>query len=89
MSVSVTKLNWPLQAEERREGEEDSLVVQRDNETGDIITQKTQTIRGPAGSSRTIKTIERIRGGERQVESSVGEAKIMKIEEMMEIQVLN
>jgi len=81
-----TLLQQKIEAEERREGEEDSLVVQRDNETGDIITQKTQTIRGPAGSSRTIKTIERIRGGERQVESSVGEAKIMKIEEMMEIQ---
>jgi len=64
----------------------DTIYVQMDNQTGEIISHKTHTIRSPDGSSRTIKTIEKIKNGEIQTENSVGEAKIMKIEEMMNIE---
>lgn len=57
-----------------------------DNETGEIISQKTHTIRSPDGSSRTIKTIEKIKNGEIETENRVGQAKLMKIEEMMNIE---
>jgi len=64
----------------------ETIYVQMDNETGEIISQKTQTIRSPDGSSRTIKTIEKIKNGEIETENRVGQAKLMKIEEMMNIE---
>jgi len=64
----------------------DTIYVQMDNETGEIISQKTHTIRSPDGSSRTIKTIEKIKNGEIETENRVGQAKLMKIEEIMNIE---
>lgn len=64
----------------------ETIYVQMDNETGEIISQKTHTIRSPDGSSRTIKTIEKIKNGEIETENRVGQAKLMKIEEMMNIE---
>jgi len=57
-----------------------------DNQTGEIISQKTHTIRSPDGSSRTIKTIEKIKNGEIETENRVGQAKLIKIEEMINIE---
>jgi len=62
------------------------MYVEMDNQTGEIISHKTQTIRGPDGSSRTVKTVEKIKNGVVKTENSVGEAKIMKIEEIMNIE---
>ena len=45
------------------ENKQDKIFVQMDNKTGEIISEKTQTIRSKDGSSRTIKTIEKIRNG--------------------------
>jgi len=64
----------------------DSILIQVDNDTGEIVSQKTQTIRGSDGSTRTIKTVEKIKDGEIKRESSVGEVKIVKVEEMLSIQ---
>jgi len=63
-----------------------TMYVEMDNQTGEIISHKTQTIRGPDGSSRTVKTVEKIKNGVVKTENSVGEAKIMKIEEIMNIE---
>jgi len=67
----------------------ESIQVQMDNETGEIISQKTHTIRSPDGSSKTIKTIEKIKNGEIETENRVGEAKLVKIEEMMHIETVD
>jgi len=68
------------------EGNSDSLLIQVDNDTGEIVSQKTQIIRGSDGSSRTIKTVEKIKDGDVKTEKSIGEVKIVKVEEMMKIQ---
>jgi len=57
-----------------------------DNQTGEIISQKTRTIRGKDGSSKTIRTIEKIKNGDIETRNTVGEAKLVKIEEMMKIE---
>jgi len=64
----------------------ESLQLQMDNQTGEIISQKTHTIRSKDGSSKTIRTIEKIRNGDIETENRVGEAKLVKIEEMMKIE---
>jgi len=57
----------------------ESLLVQHDNKTGDIVAQKIHTIHSPDGSTRTIKTVEKLKNG-------VGSVKVLKIEEMLQIQ---
>jgi len=64
----------------------ESLRLQMDNQTGEIISQKTRTIRGKDGSSKTIRTIEKIKNGDIETRNTVGEAKLVKIEEMMKIE---
>jgi len=64
----------------------ETIRVQMDNQTGEIISQKTHTIRSPDGSSRTIQTIEKIKNGEIETENRVGQAKLIKIEEMINIE---
>jgi len=64
----------------------ESLQLQMDNQTGEIISQKTHTIRSKDGSSKTIRTIEKIKNGDIETENMVGEAKLVKIEEMMKIE---
>ena len=48
----------------------DTIYVQMDNQTGEIISHKTHTIRSPDGSSRTIKTIEKIKNGKKNAGAS-------------------
>lgn len=67
------------------DGSEDILKVRVDNDTGDIISEKVQIIRAPDGSSKTIKTVEKIKDGIVRMENTVGEVKIVKIEEMLNI----
>jgi len=64
----------------------DTIYVEMDNQTGEIISHKTQTIRRPDGSSRTVKTVEKIKNKSVKTENNVGEAKIMKIMEIMNIE---
>jgi len=59
-----------------------SLVIEKDNVTGEIVSQKIHTIRSPDGSVRTIKTVEQLKNG-------VGSVKVLKIEEMLEVQDVN
>jgi len=64
----------------------ETILIQVDNDTGEIVSSKTQTIRGSDGSTRTIKTVEKLKNGEIKREKSVGEVKIVKVEEMLSIQ---
>jgi len=59
-------------------GSSDKILIHMDNDTGEIISQKIHTIRSPGGSTRTIKTVEKLKNG-------VGSVKVLKIEEMMKI----
>jgi len=64
----------------KQEGDDaSSLVIEKDNVTGEIVSQKIHTIRSPDGSVRTIKTVEQLKNG-------VGSVKVLKIEEMLEVQ---
>merc|ERR1711934_1204986 len=64
----------------KQEGDDaNSLVIEKDNITGEIVSQKIHTIRSPDGSVRTIKTVEQLKNG-------VGSVKVLKIEEMLEVQ---
>jgi len=64
----------------KQEGDDaNSLVIEKDNVTGEIVSQKIHTIRSPDGSVRTIKTVEQLKNG-------VGSVKVLKIEEMLEVQ---
>jgi len=67
----------------KQEGDDaNSLVIEKDNVTGEIVSQKIHTIRSPDGSVRTIKTVEQLKNG-------VGSVKVLKIEEMLEVQDVN
>jgi len=57
----------------------DKILIHMDNDTGEIISQKIHTIRSSDGSYRTIKTVEKLKNG-------VGSVKVLKIEEMLNIQ---
>merc|ERR1719474_1646417 len=67
------------------DAQEMSVTVSEDDETGEIVTQTTQTFRGSDGSSRTIKTTERYKNGETERGRSVGEAKLIKLDELQEV----
>jgi len=62
---------------QRGAGNQDSLVIQRDNITGDLTAQKTLSLRSPDGSPRTVRTVEKLNNG-------VGSVKILKIDEMLQ-----
>merc|ERR1719461_440968 len=64
----------------------EDLKIQTHNDSGEIISKRTETIRRPDGSSRTIKTIETIKKGDIVTETRIGDAKLMKIEEMVNIE---
>jgi hypothetical protein len=49
----------------------DTLVIQVDAQSGEVISEKVRTIRGPDGASRVYKTVERLHNGERQLYTSV------------------
>ena len=81
-----------------------SVTVSEDDETGEIVTQTTQTFRGSDGSSRTIKTTERYKNGmkpwqlgnnkrfslgETERGRSVGEAKLIKLHELQDVKDVN
>jgi len=69
-----------LEKNGKQEGDDaNSLVIEKDNITGEIVSQKIHTIRSPDGSVRTIKTVEQLKNG-------VGSVKVLKIEEMLEVQ---
>jgi hypothetical protein len=42
----------------------DTLVIQVDAQSGEVISEKVRTIRGPDGASRVYKTVERLHNGE-------------------------
>lgn len=83
--LAATKLKSAVHAfldkNGKQEGDDDgnSLVIEKDNVTGEIVSQKIHTIRSPDGSVRTIKTVEQLKNG-------VGSVKVLKIEEMLEVQ---
>lgn len=69
-----------LEKNGKQEGDDaNSLVIEKDNITGEIVSQKIHTMRSPDGSVRTIKTVEQLKNG-------VGSVKVLKIEEMLEVQ---
>jgi len=73
-------LEQNMKNEEGDLGEGDDYVsVQTNEKTGEVISQRVRTLRGPDGSSRTFKTIEKLKHGERKIQSSVGEVKIVKL----------
>jgi len=71
------------------DAQEMSVTVSEDDETGEIVTQTTQTFRGSDGSSRTIKTTERYKNGETERGRSVGEAKLIKLHELQDVKDVN
>jgi len=68
-------------------GSPDKILIHMDNDTGEIISQKIQTIRSPDGSTRRINTVEKLKkANDLPTGEGVGSVRVLKIEEMMNLQ---
>ena len=43
---------------------DNSLLLQLDTQSGELLSEKVRTVRGPDGAARTYKTVERLHNGE-------------------------
>jgi hypothetical protein len=41
----------------------DSMLIHLNAQTGELLTEKFRTLRGPDGAARTYKTVERLNNG--------------------------